>query len=173
MLWPREEERNCRGCVMIAKVDTRGIFMSQYPFGTWKNPPSRIYPTDEAWLLWWYFWFSRSVISYFLAPWTADHQAPLSVGFSRQEHWSGLPFLPGDLPGSRTESESSASNALAGGFLTTNATWEAQWGMVTQQETWTLTSGDLSLLWGKEQKESRNCSLSCWPMWKAVDSALG
>ena len=31
-------------------------------------------------------------------PWTAAHQAPLSLGFSRQEHWSGLPFpSPGDL----------------------------------------------------------------------------
>ena len=32
-------------------------------------------------------------------PWTAALQAPLSMGFSRQEYWSGLPFLsPGDLP---------------------------------------------------------------------------
>ena len=32
-------------------------------------------------------------------PWTAAHQAPLSMGFSRQEYWSGLPFpSPGDLP---------------------------------------------------------------------------
>ena len=32
-------------------------------------------------------------------PWTSAHQAPLSVGFSRQEYWSGLPFpSPGDLP---------------------------------------------------------------------------
>ena len=31
--------------------------------------------------------------------WTVAHQAPLSMGFSRQEYWSGLPFpLPGDLP---------------------------------------------------------------------------
>ena len=35
----------------------------------------------------------------FVAPWTVAHQAPLSVGFSRQECWSGLPFPPlGDLP---------------------------------------------------------------------------
>ena len=35
----------------------------------------------------------------FAAPWTIVHQAPLSMGFSRQEYWSGLPFLsPGDLP---------------------------------------------------------------------------
>ena len=35
----------------------------------------------------------------FVTPWTVALQAPLSVGFSRQEYWSGLPFLfPGDLP---------------------------------------------------------------------------
>ena len=34
-----------------------------------------------------------------VTPWTVAHRAPLSVGFSRQEHWSGLPFpSPGDLP---------------------------------------------------------------------------
>ena len=33
------------------------------------------------------------------APWTVAHQDPLSMGFSRQEYWSGLPFpSPGDLP---------------------------------------------------------------------------
>ena len=35
----------------------------------------------------------------FVTPWTVAHQAPLSMGFSRQEYWSGLPFpSPGDLP---------------------------------------------------------------------------
>ena len=35
----------------------------------------------------------------FLTPWTVAHQAPLSMGFPRQEYWSGLPFSsPGDLP---------------------------------------------------------------------------
>ena len=34
-----------------------------------------------------------------VTPWTIAHQAPLSMGFSRQEYWSGLPFpSPGDLP---------------------------------------------------------------------------
>ena len=34
----------------------------------------------------------------FATPWTVAHQAPLSIGFSRQEHWSGLPFpSPEDL----------------------------------------------------------------------------
>ena len=42
---------------------------------------------------------SRSVVSDSANPWTVARQAPLSMGFSRQEYWSGLPFLsPGDLP---------------------------------------------------------------------------
>ena len=40
-------------------------------------------------------------------PWTVAHQAPLSMGFSRQEYWSGLPYpSPGDLPVPGVESES-------------------------------------------------------------------
>ena len=40
-----------------------------------------------------------SHVQLFAAPWTVTHQAPLYVGFSKQEHWSGLPFpTPGDLP---------------------------------------------------------------------------
>ena len=62
--------------------------------------------------------FSRKVTStFFVTPWTAARQAPLSVGFSRQEHWSGLPFSPpGNL--SRTGVEP-VSPALAGRFFTT------------------------------------------------------
>ena len=45
-------------------------------------------------------------------PWTVAHQAPLSMGFSRQEYWSGLPFpSPGDLPNSGIELTSPASQA--------------------------------------------------------------
>ena len=41
----------------------------------------------------------RSAVSDFATPRTVARQAPLSMGFSRQEHWSGLPFpTPGDLP---------------------------------------------------------------------------
>ena len=50
---------------------------------------------------------SHSVMSDSAAPWTVAHQAPLSMGFSKQEYWSGLPFpSPGDLPDSGTESRS-------------------------------------------------------------------
>ena len=42
---------------------------------------------------------SRSVMSDSATPWTVAYQAPLSMGFSRQEYWSVLPFpSPGDLP---------------------------------------------------------------------------
>ena len=42
---------------------------------------------------------SLSRVRLFATPWTVAHQAPLSMGFSRQEYWSGLPFpSPGDLP---------------------------------------------------------------------------
>ena len=58
--------------------------------------------------------------------WTVPHQAPLSMGFPRQEYWSGLPFpSPGDLPNPGIEPRSHKSLALAGGFLV-SATWEAQ-----------------------------------------------
>ena len=55
--------------------------------------------------------------------WTIAHQVPLSMGFSRQEYWRGLPCPPPeDLPDLGIEP---ASPALAGGFFATSATWEA------------------------------------------------
>ena len=57
-------------------------------------------------------------------PWTAALQAPLSVGFSRQEHWSGLPCPPpGDLPDPGNK-PTSLIVSLAVRFFTTSATWE-------------------------------------------------
>ena len=54
----------------------------------------------------------------FVTPWTVAHQAPLSMGFSRQEHWSGLPCPPpGDLPNPGTEPTSPEVPALAGRSL--------------------------------------------------------
>ena len=48
----------------------------------------------------------------FATPWTAAHQLPLSMEFSRQEYWSGLPFpLAGDLPDPDIELVSPASPA--------------------------------------------------------------
>ena len=58
--------------------------------------------------------------------WTTACQAPLSMGFSRQEYWSEVPcYSPGDLPDPGIKLTSLVSPALAGRFLTTSATWEA------------------------------------------------
>ena len=66
-----------------------------------------------------------SCIQLFVTPWTVAHLAPLSVGFSRQEYCSGLPFpSPGDLPDSGLEPSSLASPVSSGGLFTTSATWE-------------------------------------------------
>ena len=52
---------------------------------------------------------SLSHVRLFATPWTVAYQAPPSVGFSRQEDWSGLPFpSPGDLPNPGIESRSPA-----------------------------------------------------------------
>ena len=78
-----------------------------------------------------------------VTPWTAARQAPLSVRFPRQEHWSGLPFpSPGDLPDSETESK---SPALAGGFFTTEPPRKAPAFLPTQMTLGAL--GEVSPFW--------------------------
>ena len=84
--------------------------------------------------------------------WTLAHQAPLTmtsdhplvwdfpdkntgVGYSTlQEYWSRVLYpLPGDIPKSGIESESLVSPAVAGGFFTTNTTWERTWYITDTQ----------------------------------------
>ena len=61
-------------------------------------------------------------VQLFAALWSVAHQAPLSMGFPRQEYWSGLPLSsPGDLPNPGIEP---TSPALAGGFFTTEPPWK-------------------------------------------------
>ena len=61
----------------------------------------------------------------FATLWTVAQQAPLSLGFSRQEYWSRLPFPPpGDLPDPGIEP---VSPKLASRFFTTSTSWEALW----------------------------------------------
>ena len=56
--------------------------------------------------------------------WTIACQAPLSVGFFRQEYWNGLACpSPGGLPDPGIEPKSLMSPAVAGSFFTTRATW--------------------------------------------------
>ena len=59
-----------------------------------------------------------SCVQFLATLWTLAHQAPLSIGFSRQEYWSGLPWLSlGDLPNPEIELASLMSPALEDGFL--------------------------------------------------------
>ena len=69
---------------------------------------------------------SLSHVQFFLTPWAIAHQAPLPMGFPRQEYWSELPFpISGNLPNPGTEPASFGSLALAGRFFTISTTWEA------------------------------------------------
>ena len=71
-----------------------------------------------------------SCVRPFVTLWSVACQVLLSMGFSRQEHWSGLPCPPpGDLPDPGMEPVSLTSPALAGEFFTTSITWKPQgWG---------------------------------------------
>ena len=61
-----------------------------------------------------------SHVQFFVTLWTIAHQPPLSMGFSRQEYWGGLPFpFTGALLEPKIEPETSESLSLAGRFFTT------------------------------------------------------
>ena len=65
-------------------------------------------------------YFSR--VRLFATLWTVAYQAPLSIGFSRQEYWSGLPYpAPGDLPDPGIKPVSLTAPALLGRFFATSA----------------------------------------------------
>ena len=92
---------------------------------------------------------------------TVGLQAPLSMEFSRQEYWSGLPFSPpGDLPDPGVKSTSPLSLAMAGGFFHLCAilvNWCSQMGTgvyVTRP-----TSGSLLTFWYKRPKNQPLCCL--------------
>ena len=71
-------------------------------------------------------WSHFSCFYLFAALPTVTCQASLSIRFSKQEHWSGLPFpFPGDLPDPGIELASLLSPALVGGFFTSSVTWAA------------------------------------------------
>ena len=82
-----------------------------------------------------------SCVQLFATPWTVAHPSPLSMGFSRQESWSGLPYPPSmDLPYPGILAAFLTSPALTGRFFTTSATWKdparVHWG----SKSWTWLS---------------------------------
>jgi len=106
----------------------------------------------------------------FVIPWTVPHQATLSMGFSRQEYWSGLPFpSPWDFPDPRMEPTSLMSLALTGKFFTTRATENMGVSSITQlRPAKPLTSmGNLSCHQEKRKKKSMDyCTKLAWKSYR-------
>ena len=68
---------------------------------------------------------SLSHVQLFATAWTVAPKAPLPMGLSQREYWSGLPFpSPGDLPNSSTEPVSPVSPEMAGRFFITEPPWK-------------------------------------------------
>ena len=88
-----------------------------------------LFPCDSGICMYFIYMGMLSHLSHvrlFVTLWTVACWAPLSMGFSKQEYWSGLPFPPsGYPPDPEVEPASPVSPALAGGLCTTSATWEA------------------------------------------------
>lgn len=107
----------CTTVLMVSPLNTARIFCVSQIIRVGFLPEDR-----HAWVL---SCFSR--VWLFATLWTVAHQAPLSVGVSMKEHWSGLPCPPPEnLPDSGIEPISFTSLSLAGGFFTTSANWEAR-----------------------------------------------
>ena len=99
------------------------------------------------------------------------HQAPPSMGFFRQEYWSGLPFPPPDLPDPGTKPASLTSPALVGGFFITSATWKSNnpcW-ISTSCVVLHFTDGETEAL-NKSLKISRHWDFPGGPVVKALHS---
>ena len=105
-----------------------------------------------------------SCVRLFVTPWTIVHQAPLSMGFSRQENWTGLLCPPPvDLPDSGIKSATLMSPALAGGFFTTSATWAALSRDVCRRAC-SVASVELPLLLATAAKSLQSCPTLCDPI---------
>ena len=88
----------------------------------------------------------------------------MSMGFSRQEYWSGLPCCPpGDLPGLGTEPISLTFVALAGRFFATSATWEAHLQYITRYDSLPTPV----LLPGKSHRQRSMVGCSPWGRYKS------
>ena len=87
-----------------------------------------LFPCDSGICMYFIYMGMLSHLSHvwlFVTLWTVACRVTLSMGFSKQEYWSGLPCPPlGDFSNPGMESSSLTSPSLAGGFFTTGATWE-------------------------------------------------
>ena len=96
---------------------------------TWKQPK---FPSTDKWIRKLWYMKSLSCVRLFATPWTLAHQAPASMGFSRQEYWSGLPFpSPGNLPDPGIEPR---SPMLQAGTLTSEPPGKPQWILLSYKK---------------------------------------
>ena len=102
-------------------------------------------------------WFVVQLLSHvrlFASLWIVAHQAPLSMGFPRQEYWSGLPFpSPGDLCNPGIEPASLVSPALTGGFFTTEPPGKPEhqaWYLLIKQ-TGQEVESEMNVLWSSQE----------------------
>ena len=120
------------GCVskkmktLIQKDTYTSVFIAAFFSITQDKEAPKCLSTDEWMKMWYvcvcvyiYIMVMFSHVRLFANPWTVTRQAPLSMWISRQEYWSGLPFIPpGSLPDPGFEPVSPMSPALAGRFFT-------------------------------------------------------
>ena len=99
-----------------------------------------------------------SLIWLFAIPMNYSPQVFLSMGFSKQECWNGLPRPPlGNLPDPGTEPMSFMSPALAGRFFTTSVPWEARLIFIEQllcagHSPWGGVPSSVTFYWGRDEK---------------------
>ena len=88
-------------------------------YSAYNKLSDNIQPCHSPFLYWIVRVLRYSVMSDSANPWIVAHQAPLPMGFSRQEYWSGVPFPPpGNLPNPGIKPTSLTSPELAGRFFT-------------------------------------------------------
>ena len=111
-LWPHGLQQARLLCPSLSP----GVRLNSCPLGWWcyLTISSSAALSPIAFCLKWNEVKSLSCVQLFATPWTVAYQASPSMGFSRQEYWSGLPFpSPGDLPDPGIEPRSPASWADA------------------------------------------------------------
>ena len=110
---------------------------------------------------------SLSCVRHFATPWTVAFQVPLSMEFSRQEYWSGLPFpSPGDLLGPGIKPRSPVSPALQADSLPPALTG-SPWAKVLGQAKKELSSDPKNTLNGAGDRLDLSCII-----WKQIRSYL-
>ena len=112
------------GIISVVALSVASLFGIHLPMGVFYYPMAIVFYLMGAIIGYHYFEFACkksskplqiASIIYLATPWTVACQTPLSMGFSRQEYWSGLPCPPpGDLPNPGIKPMSPASPALAG-----------------------------------------------------------